>query len=116
MNTNDADASIISSGRLNIFVTEGYLSSNVYVGSRWRSTEPTLIPLGAWIHLILWWDGNKLRLYINNEEAAPAVNAKEISPVPPLFILEKHPTMAMAHLMELLMISGLRTPTQPERA
>ena len=89
MNTNDADASIISSGRLNIFVTEGYLSSNVYVGSRWRSTEPTLIPLGAWIHLILWWDGNKLRLYINNEEAAPAVNAKgNLTGAPTLYLGE----------------------------
>ncbi|MEL0098080.1 MAG: LamG-like jellyroll fold domain-containing protein, partial [Opitutae bacterium] len=76
LNTNDADASIVSSGRFNLFIENGYLTSNVYVGSRWRSTDPTLIPLGAWIHLILWWDGNKLRLYINNEEAAPAVNAK----------------------------------------
>ena len=89
MNSNDADASIVSSGRFNLFISDGYLSSNVYVGSRWRTTEPTLIPLGAWIHLILWWDGNKLRLYLNNEEAAPAVNAKgNLTGSPTLFLGE----------------------------
>ena len=76
MNTEDSDANVISSGRFNILIEDGYISANAYVGSRWRSTEPTLLPLGTWLHIVLWWDGNKLRLYINNEEAAASVNAK----------------------------------------
>ena len=76
LNTQDRDASIVSSGRFNIYLADGYLNSNLYIGSRWNSTEPILIPFGSWLHIVLLWDGNKIRLYINNEEAVPPINAK----------------------------------------
>ena len=75
LNAEKADANIISSGRINVSLNNAYLSSSIYVGSRWRNSEPFLIPLGSWIHLVLWWDGNKLRVYLNNEEATPSINA-----------------------------------------
>ena len=44
---------------------------------KWRKTEPVLdYPLEHGCISVLWWDGNKFRLYINNEEAAASVNAK----------------------------------------
>ena len=67
LNAEKANANIVSSGRINLFLENGYLTSNIFVGSRWRETEPFLIPLGSWVHLVLWWDGNKLRIYLNNE-------------------------------------------------
>ena len=57
------------------------------MGSRWRETEPFLIPLGSWVHLVLWWDGNKLRIYLNNEEATPSINANGILTGSPAFYI-----------------------------
>ena len=62
LNAEKSDASVISSGRINLSLNDSYLTSSIYVGSRWRNTEPFLIPLGSWVHVVLWWDGNKLRI------------------------------------------------------
>ena len=76
VNSNQTDASLLSSGRFSISINEGYLNAQAYIGSRWRETEPVLMPLNSWIHLIFWWDGNKLKLYLNNQEAVPSLNAE----------------------------------------
>ncbi len=78
INTEDRDADIINSGRFQVAISDGYLNAQVYVSSRWKEIEPVLFPFGSWVHVILWWDGNKLKFFLNNQEATNSINAKGI--------------------------------------
>ena len=35
-----------------------------------------LFPFGSWVHIILWWDGTKLKFFLNNQEVTNSINAK----------------------------------------
>jgi len=76
INTEDRNADLVNSGRFQIGISDGYLNAQVYVSSRWKEIEPVLFPFGSWVHLILWWDGNKLKFFLNNQEVTNSINAK----------------------------------------
>ena len=56
-------------------MSDGFLTAYAMIGSQLKSTEPFLIPVDQWVHLIFGWDGNKLFLYRNNEEVVAPINA-----------------------------------------
>ena len=76
INTEDRNADIVDSGRFQVSIADGYLNAQAYIGSRWKQIEPVLFPFGSWVHLILWWDGTKLKFFINNQESTNSINAK----------------------------------------
>ena len=75
LKTNDTDAEILSSGKFSILLSDGFFKGYAKIGSQLKYTEPFLLPVDQWIHLIFTWDGNKLYIYKNNEEASVPVNA-----------------------------------------
>ena len=75
MKTDDPHAEILASGQFQILMSDGFLTAYAMIGSQLKSTEPFLIPVDQWVHLIFGWDGNKLFLYRNNEEVVAPINA-----------------------------------------
>ena len=75
MKTNDPNAEILASGQFQILLSDGFLTAYAMIGSQLKSTEPFLVPVDQWIHLIFTWDGNKLFLLRNNEEVVSPINA-----------------------------------------
>ena len=71
----DLNAQVINSGRFAINVSDGFLWGQVQVGGVIKQTESIPLPAEEWFHLILLWDGNKLRLYKNNEEVTSPINS-----------------------------------------
>ena len=67
VHTEDLDSVLLESGRFSIIVSDGFLYGQVRIGGTWRQTESMALPSGQWFHLILLWDGNKVKLYKNNE-------------------------------------------------
>ena len=75
VHTEDLDSVLLESGRFSIIVSDGFLYGQVRIGGTWRQTESMVLPSGQWFHLILLWDGNKVKLYKNNELVATPLNA-----------------------------------------
>ena len=79
INTEDRNADLVNSGRFQISISDGYLNAQVYVSPRWKEIiEPVLFPFGSWVHIILWWDGTKLKFFLNNQEVTNSINAKGV--------------------------------------
>ena len=78
LKTIDLDAEIFASGQFSLLMSDGFLTAYANIGAQSKFTEPVPIPSDQWIHLIFTWDGNKLFLYKNNEEAVTPVNASGI--------------------------------------
>ena len=70
----DLNADILESGRFAIKLADGFFWGQAQVGGVIKKTESIALPVDEWFHLILSWDGKKLRLFQNNLEIAAPIN------------------------------------------
>ena len=68
------NADILESGRFAIKLADGFFWGQAQVGGVIKKTESIALPVDEWFHLILSWDGKKLRLFQNNLEIAAPIN------------------------------------------
>ena len=74
LKSEDLNADILESGRFSIKLSDGFFWGQVQVGGVLKRTESIAMPSDEWFHIILSWDGKKLKLYKNNLEISAPTN------------------------------------------
>ena len=74
--TDDLDGVIFRSDRIKFYISNGFINAEVRIGGSWKISNSFPLSINQWVHYILQWDGNKVVVYVNNEEVIAPINAK----------------------------------------
>ena len=76
LNTSDLDGVIVRNDRLNISISNGFMSGEAFIDGAWKVSDSFPMVADQWVHYIYQWDGNKILFFANNSEISAPVNAK----------------------------------------